>query len=284
VWLVVSVCLVLCALIFTLLSLYLYLLLSPSLSLVPQVGNAGISQHVHELCLEMDYLGIFTASVILSFTQAVFVYPWWATCVNVGVALSLTAYLVRRSLREGGKEGGREGGREGGVFSYQPLLSVSNPSDMLQIPPSLPPSLPQITHLRQVVVCHIGRLRMLLEIGSLYQLPLWYQAYLDCTSSSSSSSSSLPPSLASSLHPSLPVSLLCAMGMTGSLVIGGLTYAVHFPECFAPGKFDVWVSKSLPSLPPSLPPCVPACRCFCSFPPSLPPSFPLLVMGGLALR
>ena len=93
---------------------------------------------------------------------------------------------------------------------------------------------------------------MLLEIGSLYQLPLWYQAYLDCTSSS------LPPSVASSLHPSLPVSLLCAIGMTGSLVIGGLTYGVHFPECFAPGKFDVWVSPSLlPSRPSSLPPSLP---------------------------
>lgn len=150
------------------------------------VGNAGISQHVYELCLEIDYLGIFSASVILSFTQAVFVYPAWATCVNVAMALSLTAYLI--------------------------------------------------AHLRQVVVCHIGRLRMLLEIGSLYQFPLWYQAYLDCASSSPS----LPPTLASSLHPSLPISLLCAVGTTGSLVMGGLTYALHFPECFAPGKFDVW--------------------------------------------
>lgn len=67
------------------------------------MGNAGISQHVYELCLEIDYLGIFSASVILSFTQAVFVYPAWATCVNVAMALSLTAYLVS-SLWEGGRE------------------------------------------------------------------------------------------------------------------------------------------------------------------------------------
>ena len=33
--------------------------------------------------------------MLLAFTQAVYVYPWYLTVLNVGMALSLTAYLVR---------------------------------------------------------------------------------------------------------------------------------------------------------------------------------------------
>jgi hypothetical protein len=93
------------------------------------VGNAGISQHVYELCLELDYLGIFIASVILAFTQAVFVYPWWGTLLNVLLAMGLTAYLVRP---EGGEQEKKEG-RGSGAGDTQSSVPEGNQRRCIRI-------------------------------------------------------------------------------------------------------------------------------------------------------
>lgn len=93
------------------------------------VGNAGISQHVYELCLELDYLGIFIASVILAFTQAVFVYPWWGTLLNVLLAMGLTAYLVRP---EGGEQEKKEG-MGSGAGDTQPSVPEGNQRGCIRI-------------------------------------------------------------------------------------------------------------------------------------------------------
>lgn len=66
---------------------------------------------------------------------------------------------------------------------------------------------------------------MLLGIGHLYQLPLWYQGVTDW--------------LASAPGSPLPFTLVCAMVVEASLFLGGFLYAFHLPERFAPGKFDM---------------------------------------------
>ena len=58
-----------CVCVFVLFYVHVAVIHAPASVACHLVGNAGISQHVHELSLEVDYLCIFTSSVLLSFTQ-----------------------------------------------------------------------------------------------------------------------------------------------------------------------------------------------------------------------
>lgn len=100
-----------------------------------------------------------TKQLILGFCMAVFVYPWWATFLNFAIAAYLTVYLVRTYHIC--------------IYSFIPIPNVLTNTTKTQ------QKRQQATHLRRVVLCHIGRFRMLLGIGSLYQFPLWFQAAKD---------------------------------------------------------------------------------------------------------
>lgn len=185
--------------------------------------------------------------------MAVFVYPWWATFLNFAIAAYLTVYLVRTYHIC--------------IYSFIPIPNVLINTTKTQ------QKRQQATHLRRVVLCHIGRFRMLLGIGSLYQLPLWFQAAKDLiagyraghlgtpcviymssimgprgteipsharTHAPTHSMHHNPPSspIPKDLLPALPLSLVCALGLTGSLGLGGALYSFHLPERLAPGKFD----------------------------------------------
>ena len=65
------------------------------------------------------------------------------------------------------------------------------------------------------------------------QMPMWSQAGMDMWSQGGLYAP----------DGSVPVSVLCALGTYSCLTAGGLLYALHIPERFAPsGKFDIWVS------------------------------------------
>lgn len=106
--------------------------------------------------------------------MAIFVYPWWATLLNSAVAAYLLAYLVRLSppVCTHAHIHAPSDGRGKGWLSSFLLQHASHRHNYTHIHH-------QATHLRRVVICHVGRLRMLFGIGSLYQFPLWYQGIKD---------------------------------------------------------------------------------------------------------
>lgn len=59
------------------------------------IGNAGISREWYDFTLQADYLCIFLASTLLSFTLSFWVFPPLVTLGILLVAVSMTVHLVR---------------------------------------------------------------------------------------------------------------------------------------------------------------------------------------------
>jgi hypothetical protein len=93
------------------------------------------------------------------------------------------------------------------------LLPIGNPPD-----PSPPRHLSLPTHTLTPPTPH--------PPPTLHQVPMWVQGLGDWAAVGWSTS-----------H--LPTSLLCILGAHGCLIFGGIVYALHLPERFAPGKFDM---------------------------------------------